>query len=116
MQTVFSLPDYSVFCGSLREYFPGWLRERRYSKILILADSNTRRLCLPALLSQTGLPADTPVAIVRRGTLPDQKSLAATLGTLPARIASEAIKPPALIVVGTVVGLREQLNWYESAD
>lgn len=67
MQTVFSLPDYSVCCGNLREYFPGWLRERRYSKILILADSNTRRLCLPVLHAQTGLPADTPVVEIPAG-------------------------------------------------
>lgn len=60
-----------------------------------------------------GLSPETPVAIVRRGTLPDQKSLAATLGTLHARIASASIKPPALIVVGTVVGLRDRLNWFE---
>ena len=60
-----------------------------------------------------GLSPETPVAIVRRGTLPDQKSLTATLGTLHARIASASIKPPALIVVGTVVGLRDRLNWFE---
>lgn len=60
-----------------------------------------------------GLSPDTPAAIVRRGTLPDQKSLAATLGTLHERIAQAAIKPPALIVVGTVVGLRDKLAWFE---
>jgi siroheme synthase len=36
-----------------------------------------------------------------------------TLGTLPQRIAESGIKPPALIVVGSVVGLHEKLSWFE---
>lgn len=62
-----------------------------------------------------GLPASTPVAIVRRGTLPDQRTLSATLGTLAQRIAESSIKPPALIVVGSVVGLRDKLSWFENS-
>ena len=37
----------------------------------------------------------------------------ATLATLPTALAASGIRPPALIVVGSVVGLREQLNWFE---
>ena len=46
-------------------------------------------------------------------TLPDQRTLSATLGTLAQRIAESSIKPPALIVVGSVVGLRDKLSWFE---
>ena len=60
-----------------------------------------------------GLAPDTPAAVIRRGTLPEQRTIVATLETLPQRIAAEAIKPPALIVVGTVVGLREKLAWFD---
>ena len=60
-----------------------------------------------------GLPSMTPAAVVRNGTLPTQHTLLATLGTLPHRIAEAGIKPPALIVVGSVVGLHEKLNWFE---
>lgn len=60
-----------------------------------------------------GLPADTPAAVVRKGTLPDQQTLLATLATLPQRIVDSGIKPPALIVIGSVVNLRRKLNWYE---
>ena len=60
-----------------------------------------------------GLPSLTPVAVVRNGTQPDQQTLLATLGTLPHRLAEAGIKPPALIVVGSVVGLHEKLNWFE---
>ena len=63
-----------------------------------------------------GLPADTPAAVVRNGTLPTQQTLLSTLGTLPERIAESGIKPPALIVVGKVVGLHDKLNWFETAQ
>lgn len=60
-----------------------------------------------------GLPSLTPAAVIRNGTLPSQQTLLATLGTLPHRIAEAGIKPPALIVVGTVVGLHAKLSWFE---
>ena len=62
-----------------------------------------------------GLPSLTPAAVIRKGTLPDQQTLLATLGTLPQCIAESGIKPPALIVIGSVVGLRQKLNWYEKS-
>lgn len=60
-----------------------------------------------------GLPSMTPAVIVRNATLADQRTLLATLGTLPRRIEESGIAPPALIVVGSVVALRERLNWFE---
>jgi uroporphyrin-III C-methyltransferase len=60
-----------------------------------------------------GLAASTPAAVIRNGTLPDQQTLLATLGTLPQRIEESGIKPPALIVVGSVVNLHAKLDWFE---
>lgn len=60
-----------------------------------------------------GLPGETHAAIIRRGTLPDQQTLLATLDTLPQKITEAGIRPPALIVVGSVVGLHEKLTWFE---
>ncbi len=60
-----------------------------------------------------GLAASTPAAVIRNGTLPDQQTLLATLGTLPRRIEESDIKPPALIVVGSVVNLHAKLDWFE---
>jgi uroporphyrin-III C-methyltransferase len=60
-----------------------------------------------------GLAASTPAAAIRNGTLPDQQTLLATLGTLPQRIEESGIKPPALIVVGSVVNLHAKLDWFE---
>lgn len=60
-----------------------------------------------------GRSADTPAMAVRWATRPDQETLVGTLGTLPAMIAAQAMRPPATIVVGEVVRLREKLNWFE---
>ena len=60
-----------------------------------------------------GLPGSTPAAVVRNGTQPDQQTLLATLETLPEAIRASAIRPPALIVVGSVVALHRRLSWFE---
>jgi uroporphyrinogen III methyltransferase/synthase len=61
-----------------------------------------------------GRPADEPVAVVERGTLPGQRTLLATLGDVAERAAAEQIRAPAITLVGEVAGLREQLAWLEA--
>jgi uroporphyrin-III C-methyltransferase len=51
----------------------------------------------------TGLPASTPVAVVQRASLPDQRHAITTLGDLNAAIAREALASPSVIVVGDVI-------------
>jgi uroporphyrinogen III methyltransferase/synthase len=65
-------------------------------------------------LIASGRAADTPAMAVRWATRPDQETVTGTLATLPELIAARGMKPPATIVVGEVVRLREKLNWYES--
>jgi uroporphyrinogen III methyltransferase/synthase len=55
-----------------------------------------------------------PVALVRWGTTPRQESLEGTLGTIADIAEQRAFRPPAIIVMGDVVRLRSQLNWFES--
>jgi len=64
-------------------------------------------------LIDNGLSPDTPVAIVRWGTRPDQKTIVGTLENIAGVLKENEIKPPAVMVVGEVVKLRESLNWYE---
>jgi siroheme synthase len=59
-----------------------------------------------------GLAAATPVAVVRHGTLPTQATLLSTLDELPSSLRAARIEPPAIIIVGSVVGLRAALDWY----
>jgi uroporphyrinogen III methyltransferase/synthase len=60
-----------------------------------------------------GRSPDTPAMVVRWGTRPDQEAVTGTLETLPKLIHENALKPPATIIVGEVVHLREKLNWFE---
>jgi uroporphyrinogen III methyltransferase/synthase len=60
-----------------------------------------------------GRSAETPAMAVRWATRPDQHTIAGTLATLPGLIADAGLKPPATIVIGEVVALRDRFNWYE---
>jgi len=60
-----------------------------------------------------GRSPETPAMAVRWATRPDQETLVGTLATLPGLIAKRGMKPPATIVIGEVVRLREKLDWYE---
>ena len=51
----------------------------------------------------TALPASTPVAIVQKATLPDQRDAVTTLGELQATIEREALASPSVIIVGDVI-------------
>jgi len=64
-------------------------------------------------LIANGRPKETPVAIVRWGTRPEQVTITGTLETIPSLAKDRDIRPPAAMVVGEVVRLREQLKWYE---
>jgi uroporphyrinogen III methyltransferase / synthase len=68
---------------------------------------------IAANLIGKGKPPSTPVALVRRGTTPDQETLAGTLGDIAGMAEEAKFSPPAILVVGDVVRLRERLNWYE---
>ncbi|MCX8068948.1 MAG: uroporphyrinogen-III synthase, partial [Thermodesulfovibrionales bacterium] len=65
-------------------------------------------------LIENGKSFHTPTAVVRWGTRPDQKTIVATLGTIAGVIQEEHIRPPAVMIVGNVVRLRETLKWYEN--
>jgi uroporphyrinogen III methyltransferase/synthase len=62
-------------------------------------------------LVAAGRPPSEPAAVVERGTLPGQRVLSATLGTIGSVAASEGVRAPALVVVGPVAALSERLGW-----
>ncbi len=66
-----------------------------------------------ALISRGKLP-DTPAALIRRGTTPRQKIITGTLATIVEIAQANHFKPPAILVVGPVVELRDTLRWFDT--
>lgn len=65
-------------------------------------------------LIEHGKPPDTPIAVITWGTLPRQKTFTGTIGEIGLMLREESIKPPAVIVIGKVVNLRNIINWFET--
>ena len=68
--------------------------------------------CICEKLTEHGRSGSTPVALVERGTTPEQKVYIGTLDTLPQMVKDNNVKPPTLIIVGEVVQMHEKLRWF----
>ena len=67
-------------------------------------------------LVDNGRAADTPAAVIRWGTKPEQRTLVTTLGSAADDVKRNGIKPPAIFIVGDVVKLRKELAWFDALD
>lgn len=65
-------------------------------------------------LIANGRSADCPAAVIRWGTHPEQRTLVTTLGKAAADVKAHNLKPPAIFLVGEVVKLRKQLQWFDN--
>jgi uroporphyrin-III C-methyltransferase / precorrin-2 dehydrogenase / sirohydrochlorin ferrochelatase len=101
--------DFTVISGHLPPGHPDSLVDwpsvagLRGTLVLMMAVQNA-----PAIadaLVQGGRGADTPVAVVCDGTMPTERTVLATLGTVAERIRAEAVRAPAIIVIGGVVAV-----------
>ncbi len=64
-------------------------------------------------LIENGRAPETPVAVIRWGTRADQTTIVSDLKSIAGLISERDIRPPAVMVVGEVVNLRNSLRWYE---
>merc|ERR1711879_378633 len=62
-------------------------------------------------LIANGMDEQSPIALVEKGTLPDQKVHISTLVDMPELIASTEIQAPTLTIIGSVVTLHSKLAW-----
>lgn len=85
-----------------------WGALARVETLLILMGLSRLPEIVAALLFH-GRGANTPVAVIARGTLPEERVVVATLGTIAGDVAVAGLKAPATIVVGEVVRMRERL-------
>lgn len=67
-------------------------------------------------LIAAGRPADEPVAIVERGTLPGQRTVTGTLATIAERAGAAGVRAPAITIVGPVVSLAGELAWLPASE
>jgi len=65
-------------------------------------------------LIEHGRSPDTPVAVIKEGTRPDQKTVVGSLKDIVTKVREHRLTPPAVIVVGEVVRLREKLRWFDN--
>ncbi len=82
-----------------------WAGLSRPTQTVVFYMGMTAAAGIAEALIAHGRDAETPVAVIYHGTRPDQKVVIATLKTLAKQISAEAIKPPALLIVGEVVRL-----------
>ncbi|HOJ74977.1 MAG TPA: uroporphyrinogen-III C-methyltransferase [Phycisphaerae bacterium] len=70
-------------------------------------DSNCRQLI------DAGMKSSTPVAVIQWGTRCWQRTVIGDLATIAAKTAVAGIQPPALVLIGEVVRMRESIEWFE---
>lgn len=79
--------------------------------VFLMAVKNINLICRK--LIENGRSPETPVAVIRWGTRADQTTIVSNLAKIADTIRKKEIRPPAVVVVGEVVKLREKLKWFE---
>ena len=79
--------------------------------LVFLMGVHNLKLIVTSLL-EAGRSPETPIALIERGTLPEQKVITGTLEDILEKAAD--IKPPAIIIIGEVVRLQSSLEWFKS--
>ena len=99
--------------GHLKEGSPElpW-RELVYeNQTLVLYMGLVRLEKICAQLIAHGQRANMPVALISKGTTPEQKVVVGTLADIASKVSEYQIQAPTLTIIGEVVSLREQLQW-----
>jgi uroporphyrin-III C-methyltransferase / precorrin-2 dehydrogenase / sirohydrochlorin ferrochelatase len=101
--------EFTVISGHIPPGHPDslveWPAVARLRGTLVLMMAVENAPAIAATLVEGGRPADTPVAVVVEGTMPEERTVLSTLGTLAHDLVAEDVKPPAIIVVGEVVAV-----------
>jgi len=81
------------------------------TKIILMGVERIRSIA--DRLMENGLAGDTPVGMVRWGTTCRQQTLCGQLDNIADLVSRNNYQPPAVTIIGSVVNLREKLNWFE---
>lgn len=78
--------------------------------VFVMGMKNLPHICRN--LIEAGMSPEMPAAVIYRGTTPMQRSLVASVATLPAEARAAGFSNPAVIVVGKVCSLARSLDWF----
>ncbi len=92
-----------------------WARISGIGTLVLLMGVGKLPLIVEQLI-QHGRAPQTPVALVRWGTDPRQETVRGTLADIVEKVQTAGLKPPAVIVVGEIVSLREKLRWFDKPE
>jgi len=87
-----------------------WPNLARSSGTLVLMMAVERIGVITEALIRDGRSPETPVMVVQDGTLPTQRALYATLSTVAERVSAAGIRPPAIVIVGDVVKVGQEVE------
>ena len=90
-----------------------WEPLARFPGTLVLYMGVRRLPEIARRLVEAGRDPQEPAAVVERGTLPGQRTVAAPLAEIADAVAAAGVKPPAVTLVGSVARLRDGLEWIE---
>jgi uroporphyrinogen III methyltransferase/synthase len=90
-----------------------WSALARFPGTLVFYMGMSRLEQISRTLIEHGKPADTPAAAVQRATTLRQRTVTSTLADLPAAVRARQLEAPAVVLVGSVVALRQHLAWFE---
>jgi uroporphyrinogen III methyltransferase/synthase len=90
-----------------------WSALARFPGTLVIYMGISRLPQLARALIDNGKPADTPAAAVHWASLGEQRTVPATLGTLPAAVQAAGLTAPAILIIGAVAALRSRIGWTE---
>jgi uroporphyrin-III C-methyltransferase/precorrin-2 dehydrogenase/sirohydrochlorin ferrochelatase len=106
--------DFAVVSAHLDPSMPGasvdWESLAKGPGTLVLLMAVAHLEAISSELIKRGRDGATPVAVITDGTMPTQRVLTSTLRHVAADAARYEVRPPAVVVIGDVVGLREQLG------
>jgi uroporphyrinogen III methyltransferase/synthase len=91
-----------------------WPALARFPGTLVIYMGVTHLAAICRTLLELGKSADTPAAVIESGTLAWQKTVSGTLATIAPAAKQAMVRPPALLVIGSVARLRDELAWFES--
>jgi uroporphyrin-III C-methyltransferase len=91
----------------------GWKRLAKAVDTLVIFMGGSRLKAIAASLMESGLGADTSVAVVSNTTCETQRTVLGTLATIAEQVAQAHLPTPALIIVGEVAKFTALLNWFE---